>query len=297
MNFFVILFCGLFLLSGLDAAAVEELLSSHKSLTIGIISAVPGESGRLLELMEETVSTERGRRLYHRGKLKGIDTVLVSSRIGKVASSATATNLIVEYKVDLIIFTGVAGAIDPTLNIGDIVVATALIQHDLNCNPFCPTYEIPLLKLSALKPDPTLELFAFQASQKCAQTDLQKTVPAAILSEYHIAVPKVVKGIVLTGDQVISKESQKQDLKEKLPDALCVEMEGASVGQVCYEYNIPFAVIRTISDYANHQELPIDIKKFVTEVSGYYAESIIKNIYELIVVSGRERGNNGKSHS
>lgn len=295
MKLFAILFYSISFISVLDATAVEELLSHRKPLTIGIISAVPGESGRLLELMEETISTERGRRVYHRGKLQGIDTVLVSSRVGKVASSATATNLIVEYKVDFIIFTGVAGALDPTLNIGDVVVANALIQHDLNCHPFCPTYEIPLLKITATKPDPTLESLAFQASQKCAQTDLQKTVPAAILSEYHIASPKAVKGVVLTGDQVISKEQQKHDLKEKLPDALCVEMEGASVGQVCYEYNVPFVVIRTISDYANHQELPVDIKKFVAEVSGYYAESIIKNIYALISESSVEISKNDES--
>jgi adenosylhomocysteine nucleosidase len=143
-------------------------------------------------------------------------------------------------------------------------------------------YELPLLKITRLSPDPLLELFAVQAAQKCTQQDLQKIVPSAIMSEYHITTPKVVKGLCLTGDQVISQESQKMQLKQRLPDALCVEMEGASVGQVCHEYDIPFVVIRTISDYANHQELPVDIRKFVMEVSGYYSEAIIKNMYVLI---------------
>ncbi len=287
MNLYITFFSCFIFFSTLNATAVQELLSSKKPLTIGIISAVPGESGRLLELMQETVSTEKGKRVYHRGKLQNIDTVLVSSRIGKVASSATAANLIVEYNVDIVIFTGVAGAIDSTLNVGDVVVASGLIQHDLNCTPFCPAHEIPLLKITAIKPDPTLEHFALQASQKCVQTDLPQIAPAAILKEYRITAPKTVKGIVLTGDQVISKEEQKHTLKEKIPDALCVEMEGASVGQVCYEYGIPFVVIRTISDYANHQELPVDIRKFVAEVSGYYAESVITNMYTLISESSK----------
>ncbi len=67
-----------------------------------------------------------------------------------------------------------------------------------------------------------------------------------------------------------------------MPEALCVEMEGASVGQVCYEYGVPFAVIRTISDYANHEHTPIDVKKFVNQVSGYYSVAIIKNMYASI---------------
>ncbi|MBS0636555.1 MAG: 5'-methylthioadenosine/adenosylhomocysteine nucleosidase [Verrucomicrobia bacterium] len=271
-----------FWLGALEATTAKELFGSHKPFTVGIISAVAGETGTLRELMDAPVSQEVAKRTYYRGKLFGIDTVLVAARIGKVASSATCAHLIAEYKVDLIIFTGIAGALDPSLNVGDVVVANALVQHDLNAEPFCPIYEIPLLKVSRLSPDPLLELLAFQAAQKCAQQDLQKMVPADLLSEYRITSPKVVKGLCLTGDQVICKESQKLELKMRLPDALCVEMEGASVGQVCHEYEIPYVVIRTISDYANHKELPVDIKKFVMSISGYYSEAIIKNMYTLM---------------
>lgn len=279
MKFVTLFLCCICSLQSLPAQSAKELLASQKPLTIGLISAVPGETGKLVQFMQGALSEEKGKRVFYRGKLFGIDTVLVAARIGKVASSATTAQLITQYKVDLIIFTGVAGAIDPSLAIGDIVIANQLIQHDVNAEPFCPKYELPLLKIKTIAPDPTLELFAYQAARKFAEQDIQKVIPESIMNEYHISLPQVVKGLVLTGDQVISQELQKRELKERLTSALCVEMEGASVAQVCYEYEVPFVVVRTISDYANHQEIPVDIRKFVMEVSGYYSETIVRNMY------------------
>jgi adenosylhomocysteine nucleosidase len=220
----------------LGAATAEEIFAKNDSLTIGIISAVPGESGKILELMEAPTSYEKGRRIYYRGKLCGIDTVLVSSRVGKVAAAATATHLILEYNVNLILFTGVAGAIDPSLNIGDIVIANALIQHDMDARPFCPMYEIPLLKIKECHPDPLLESLALQASQHFVNKEIMEVIPQAVLREFNIKQPTVKVGLVVTGDQVFSQDTQKAKLRELLPFALCVEMEGASVSQVCYEY-------------------------------------------------------------
>lgn len=277
---FIICLCSSQILSA--ATATEIFEKRNKPLTIGIISSVPGESGRLLELMKAPVAIEKGMRTYYKGQLHDIETVLVASRIGKVAAAATATHLILEHNVDMIIFTGVAGSIDPTLNVGDVVIANALIQHDMDARPFCPVYEIPLLKISACHPDKLLEQLATQASQHFVKNELLEIIPATILNEFKIIEPKVITGLVLTGDQVIAQESQKAQLKGKLPEALCVEMEGASVGQVCYEYGIPFAVIRTISDYANHEHTPIDVKKFVNQVSGYYSMAILKNMYTAI---------------
>lgn len=266
--------------SVLSAVSVTEILEKQDdSLIVGIISAVPGESGRLLDLMEAPTVVEKGMRTYYKGTLYGINTVLVASRIGKVAAAATAANLILEYNVDFIIFTGVAGAIDPVLNIGDVVVADALMQHDVDARPFCPLYEIPLLKISACLPDPLLEKIAVQAVEQFVKKDIFEIIPRPVLNEFKIVAPKVYRGLVITGDQVISQESQKRQLRQNIPGALCVEMEGASVGQVCYEYGIPFAVIRMISDYANHEHLPVDVIKFIHQVSGYYSIALIKNMY------------------
>jgi adenosylhomocysteine nucleosidase len=282
-----VIFC-LPALDALNATTAEGLFTTHRPLTVGIISAVSGESGRLLELMKSPVSQEKGRRTYHRGSLHGIDTVLVSSRIGKVAAAITATHLIVDYKVDLIVFIGVAGAIDRSLNVGDVVIANSLIQHDMDARPFCPIHEIPLLKIKSCDPDPLLCHFSTKASKKFVGEDLVKNIPSHILNEFHITVPKVVSGLVVTGDQVVSQEAQKIQLKEKLPEALCVEMEGAGVGQVCYEYGVPLAVIRIISDYAQHQNTVVDVRKFVSMASGYYSEGIINNLYALILAQCEE---------
>lgn len=280
--------CLLSFRSVLSASSTENVLASP-SLTIGILSAIPKESGQILEHMKGTISSEKGQRVYHQGKLYGVNTVLVSSRIGKVAAAIAATHLILEYHVDLIIFTGVAGAVVPSLNVGDIVVANALMQHDMDARPFCPIYEIPLLKIKAFQPDPLLESLAVQAAQHFVDKELMEVVPQDILREFQITRPSVQTGLILTGDNVISQEKQKAKLRENLPLALCVEMEGASVSQVCYEYGIPYVIVRTISDYANHGGIPIDITRFVNQISGHYSTNIVKNIYSLILSGYRTK--------
>jgi len=267
----------------LQAITAEEVFAKKgTSLVIGIISAVPGESGNLLGLMEHPVlAHEKGMRTYYKGKLFGTDVILVSARIGKVAAAATATHLIIEHQVDAVIFTGVAGALDSALNVGDIVIGNALMQHDMNAHPFCPAYEIPLLKIKEFQPDPLLEQLAFKASQQFIKTELHKDIPQSILDEFHISEPKVLEGMIVTGDQVIFREEQKAELRKQIPQALCVEMEGASVSQICYEYGVPFVIIRTISDYANHEKIPIDVKKLVLQASGYYGVGVIRNLFFL----------------
>lgn len=228
---------------------------------IGIMCALPAECGNLPKHMDAyTVETHGGRNFYH-GTLHGIDTVFVAAGIGKVAAATAATHLIAHDNVDAIIFIGVAGALDPALNIGDVVIATSLIQHDMDARPFCSRHEIPLLHTTAIPCDPELislsthAVHAFNSCIKCAP------------------------GLIITGDQVISQDAHKADLKHRLPDALCVEMEGGSVAQVCYEYETPFVVIRTISDEANHQDsASIDIITFINDVAGGYARGILQHL-------------------
>ena len=269
-------------LSTLSASTIEELLRKNTPLRIGLITAVPGERGHILEAMESPISIEKGGRTYYQGKLHGIETVLVASRIGKVAAAATTAHLILDYGVDLIIFVGVAGAVDTSLSIGDIIVANSLIQHDMDARPFCPMYEIPLLKIKECPTDKLLNHLAFQASQQFIDQEFMEVIPRSILNEFNITHPTAKTGLVITGDQVISQDSQKIKLKEQLPSALCVEMEGASVAQVCYEYGTPCVIIRTISDYANHVNTQVDVRKFVQQASGYYSTAIIRNMYSLI---------------
>ena len=120
---------------------------------IAIMSAMPEENAGLMGLLETTDRSEAGQRIYHRGLLFGHEVVLVCSRWGKVAAAATAAHLLARYPIDELIFTGVAGAVGPGLRVGDVVIGTELLQHDLDPRPLFSRYEIPLLGLTRLSAD------------------------------------------------------------------------------------------------------------------------------------------------
>ena len=109
------------------------------------MGAMPEEIDSIIQLLSEESRVTIGMRTYSIGKLNGITAVVVFSRWGKVAASITVSTLILEFKVTELIFTGVAGAIDPQLRIGDIVLGRRLIQHDMDARPLMEQFEIPLL--------------------------------------------------------------------------------------------------------------------------------------------------------
>ena len=113
-------------------------------MTIGIMSAMREEIASLvMDLGTADEALHTGMRTYHRGCLWGIPVVLVFSRWGKVAAASTVTHLIAQFGVDEIIFTGVAGAVDPALNVGDVVIAGQLFQHDMDARPLYSRHELP----------------------------------------------------------------------------------------------------------------------------------------------------------
>jgi adenosylhomocysteine nucleosidase len=101
------------------------------------------------------------------------------------------------------------------------------------------------------------------------------------LAEFNISQPRLFVGEIASGDQFFSSNEQKHNLNAQLPEVLCVEMEGAAVAQVCYEYEIPFSIIRTISDVADDNS-HIDFPAFIQKISSKYAAEIIKNIFQQI---------------
>jgi adenosylhomocysteine nucleosidase len=107
---------------------------------------------------------------------------------------------------------------------------------------------------------------------------LHSVIDEQDLMEFNISQPKLFIGDIASGDQFFSTNEQKQSLNSQLPNVLCVEMEGAAVAQVCYEYEIPFSIIRTISDVAD-ETAHIDFPSFIKKISSKYAAEIIKNIY------------------
>ncbi len=227
-----------------------------------------------------------GQREYYSGMLYGINTTLVFSRWGKVASASTATTLINQFNVDYIIFTGVAGAVSATLNIGDIVIATEVYQHDMDPRPIFKKHEVPLLGKSTFSTDKALTHQTTQAAQAFLSNDLAKIITDKTLARFSIHKPAVYCGTIASGDQFVSDPKIVAELLREMPNTLAVEMEGGSVGQVCFEHNIPFVVIRTISDKADHSAV-IDFQKFIAEISTHYSQGIIENLFQF------QRGRSG----
>lgn len=248
--------------------------------TIGIMGAMPEEIEGVVGLLTDCKETITGKRKYFTGQINGIDTVVVFSRWGKVAATATVSALIHEFNITQLFFTGVAGAINPELKIGDIVVAKQLIQHDLDARPLMQQYEIPLLSKTFLETDSSqLHIVTKAINTLLENQSLHEIIGDKALKQFDISQPKLFIGDIASGDQFFSEQSQKHLLISQLPSILCVEMEGAAVAQVCYEYEIPFSIIRTISDTADDKS-HIDFPAFIRKISGKYSGEIIKNIYK-----------------
>ena len=216
--------------------------------------------------------------IYYRGDLYGQEVVAVFSRWGKVAAATTATNMILDFKVDRIIFTGVAGAISPQLNVGDIVIGQRLFQHDMDARPLMRRFEIPLTgKTSYETPQQNVDTMA-QAVHNFLKNNKEFR---RILAEQNIVNPKMLTGDIASGDLFISSTGMKQALIKNLPSVLCAEMEGAAVAQVCDDYGVPLIVVRVISDTAD-EKAHISAIGFVNQHAGDYSLSILKEYISII---------------
>lgn len=246
------------------------------------MGAMPEEIEGVVALLTNPVASSMGKRTYFSGQINDIDTVVVFSRWGKVAAATTVTTLIHEFKITELLFTGVAGAIHPDLKIGDIVLGKRLVQHDMDARPLMKQYEIPLLSKTYFESDADHLKIASKAIHEVFENKvLQAVVGAEDLMEFDILEPKLVVGDIGSGDQFFSSKEQKHALNAQLPEVLCVEMEGAAVAQVCYEHEIPFSIIRTISDVADDNS-HIDFPGFIKKISSKYAAEIIKNIFKQV---------------
>lgn len=225
-------------------------------MTLAIVSAMHEELAAVLALMPDEQKQAVGGREFWRGHLHGQEVVAVLSRIGKVAAATTATALIERFGVDRIVFTGVAGGLAPGVKVGDIVVADSFMQHDLDASPIFPKYEVPLYCLSRFATDSEL-------SDRLAAA-ARMALPGATLH----------RGLVVSGDRFVSTTAESRALQSALPDALAVEMEGAAFAQVCHDYGVPFAAVRTISDRAD-DAAHVDFTRFIQEVASRHSAAIV----------------------
>ena len=229
-----------------------------------ILSALAEEQQGLLEQLVQPVKLTRAGRDFWQGELHGRRVVLALSKIGKVAAATTATTLIEAFGVHRIVFTGVAGGVGPGVQVGDVVVASDFVQHDMNASPLFARYEVPLYGQTRFACDPALTALLMQAATQA----MQGAPPTG----------RVHGGLIASGDQFVASAATTRQLLADLRAAghapQAVEMEGAAVAQVCFDYGLPFAAVRTISDRAD-DSAHVDFPQFVSEVARHYALSIM----------------------
>ncbi|MFA6408627.1 MAG: 5'-methylthioadenosine/adenosylhomocysteine nucleosidase [Gammaproteobacteria bacterium] len=247
-------------------------------MRIGILGAMNEEIALLQEIMVVKSIKELAGRIFYIGSINNIETVLVLAKVGKVAAAITTTLLIQEFAVDAILFTGLAGAVALDLNIGDIVVSNTLVQHDLDASPIFPQYEIPLLGISSVDASQILNQQLRTAIQHFLQNSFHQNIEPKMLSSLGITEPKLHFGTIASGDQFVKEAAITHKIRTDFTDAKCVEMEGAAVAQVCYEWGLPFSVVRIISDKADHSA-DIDFPKFL-EVASIYSREIINSLLQ-----------------
>ena len=248
--------------------------------TIGILGAMAQEIDEVKALLRDKTVVKIANREFVVGKINGIACVVAFSKWGKVAATITATLLVQEFGVTDLFFIGTAGALADGLKVGDIVISKRLVQHDLDARPIISRFELPLLNRVYVDSDPELTELAGKAVSNLLNKGVEKMVGEAAVKEFNLD-PTLYFGDIASGDQFINSDAKRNEILNLLPDVLCVEMEGAAVAQVCLEFNVPFTVIRTISDTADHNAR-VDFGRFIVEVANAYSRAIVSEILRLI---------------
>jgi adenosylhomocysteine nucleosidase len=240
---------------------------------IAIVSAMDEELRALVPQLQGAVRVERAGRVFHRGSLHGLPVVLVLCGIGKVAAATTASVLAAEFGPAALLFTGVAGGLAPGVNVGDVVLARELLQHDMDASPLFPRFEVPLTGRSRFAVDAGLS-DRLAAAARDALAHAVDTSVAAHFAEFGIVAPRVHVGLVISGDRFVATAAESNALRRALPDALAVEMEGAAVAQVCADFGLRFALLRVISDRAD-DSAHVDFLAFTREFASVLTRTIV----------------------
>lgn len=228
-------------------------------MKIAIMGAMPEEIEPLLSHVQNIRKTEYAANIYYEAEYKGKEVVIAYSKIGKVFAALTAAMLIEKFGCDRLLFTGVAGAIDPDLEIGDLIIANGLCQHDLDITAFGHPY--------GYVPE----------GEVCIATDpYLRKVARVVAAEKGLPLKQ---GVIATGDQFIANNKRKSWIAE-IFDAHAIEMEGASVAVVCNALQVPFFILRAISDSAD-MDAGFDFDTFL-ESSAKMSAAFILDMVEAI---------------
>ncbi|BEH02039.1 5'-methylthioadenosine/adenosylhomocysteine nucleosidase [Brooklawnia propionicigenes] len=243
---------------------------------LAIIAALPEELSAIVEAArgegEIRTETVAGITLMH-ATLAGRQVLLARSGVGKVAAAATAA--ILAERVTGMILVGTAGGLGPNVNPGDVVIATELLQHDLDARPLWDRWVSPVVGVARIPVD------AYLTAALAAAAVGACSAHRAELSALGFGEPAVHPGLVISGDLFVATAEGSAQLRAELPDALAVEMEGAAVAQVCAAAGIPFAVARTISDRADHNAT-VDFPVFLNQVAAPYAHDLVVGALKVL---------------
>ena len=227
---------------------------------LAIMGAMEEEIEPLLAHFDSVNVVEFANNKYYEVSYKGLDIVIAYSKIGKVFASLTATTMIEKFGCDTLLFSGVAGGINPELKIGDLIIADKLCQHDLDITAFGHPHG-----------------FVPGGNVFVETTASLNSVAKEVASENGL---KVIEGTIATGDQFVHSTERKEFIESTFKaDAL--EMEGASVAVVCDALDVPFFILRAISDTAD-MDAGFDFDEFLKSSAKNSADYLIKIVDKLI---------------
>ncbi len=245
-------------------------------MTLALVSAMPDELAAVLELLPDEHRATVGGRAFWQGHLHGQAVVAVLSGIGKVAAATTAALLIQRFQAGAVVMTGLAGGLGPGVKVGDVVVAQALLQHDMDASPLFPRHEVPGYSRARFGADPAWSERLVRACQTTLH-DPAVALGADTVEAFSLHAPRVHQGLIVSGDRFVSRTAESAALQAALPDALAVDMESAAVAQVCADFGVPFAVVRTVSDRAD-DTAHVDFPRFLTQVASRYSAAIVAEL-------------------
>ncbi|HBV22544.1 MAG TPA: 5'-methylthioadenosine/S-adenosylhomocysteine nucleosidase [Jeotgalicoccus sp.] len=229
--------------------------------TIGIIGAMEPE----VELLKNAMLVEKEDKIAHAtayaGTLNGQNIVLVQSGIGKVNASIITALLLERYNIDYVINTGVAGAMGENLKVTDMVVSTEVLHHDVDATNFGYSYgQVPGMP-AVYTSDEML------VRQSLAALSLNDEINGS-------------SGLVVSGDSFIDSDAEKENIFTNFPDAMCVDMESASIAQTCWQFNTPFVIIRSMSDSAN-ESADMNYEEFLAKACVHSSE-VVKSLLRVL---------------
>lgn len=244
-------------------------------MKLGVLCATEREIKTIKEKMSGMEQEKVLGRTYFSGRYMDRDIVVSECGVGKVSVALTIAGFVEHFHCDEIVFLGTAGALAKDLRVGDVVISTGCVQHDFDGRPFVDRCVVFSMKKRVIDANEGL----VDRCEKAAKAAIAAhPLSEELRTEFHISEQHVRRGVVASGDQFIASADAKAQLLERVPEALCCEMEGAALAQACVEAGVPFCVIRVISDSGDGSAF-VDFNKFCDRIAG----NLCYNIFEAFV--------------